>query len=75
MFAADGGDCDTVQLLIMDVGDLDPIFDFCAPAMAASGEILQEESEAVLSFLDIQDRACRGAAANPDACVFEPGYL
>lgn len=59
------------EINYFNLGDIDPIFDFCAPAMAASHRILDEEPEAVRSFLGILDRAYREAAAEPEKCVLE----
>ena len=59
------------EINYFNLGDIDPIFDFCAPAMAASHEILKNEPEAVRTFLGILDKAYREAAAEPEKCVLE----
>lgn len=52
-------------------GDVDPIFDFCAPAMAATQQVLEERPEAVRAFLGCLDRAYREVAADPVGAVLE----
>lgn len=59
------------EINYFNLGDIDPIFNFCAPAMAATDRILRDEPEAVRSFLGALDRAYREVAAQPDACVLE----
>lgn len=59
------------EINYFNLGDIDPIFDFCAPAMAATHEVLREKPEAVRTFLNILDRAYREVAKNPDETVLE----
>lgn len=59
------------EINYFNLGDIDPIFDFCAPAMAASHEVLQNKPEAVRRFLDTLDRAYRAVAADPEGTVLE----
>ena len=59
------------EINYFNLGDIDPIFDFCAPAMAASDKILRDEPEAVRAFLGALDRAYREVAAHPAECVLE----
>ena len=55
-----------------NLGDVDPIFDFCAPAMAAYEEVLRDRPDAVRrSFLKVVDRAYREVAAHPEETVME----
>lgn len=54
-----------------NLGDVDPIFDFCAPAMAASEEVLRDRPDAVRRFLKVLDRAYREVAAHPEETVME----
>lgn len=46
--------------------DLDPIFNFCAPAIAATGEAIVHKSEALRRFLKVTDLSYRQIAANPE---------
>ena len=57
--------------ITFNLGDIDPIFDFCAPAMAASHEVLKTRPEAVRKFLSVLDRAYREVAKDPDGTVLE----
>ena len=59
------------EINYFNLGDVDPIFDFCAPAMAAAASTLREKEDAVRRFLSVLDRAYREAAADPDATVLE----
>ena len=59
------------EINYFNLGDIDPIFDFCAPAMAATHEVLQDRPEAVRSFLRILDRAYQEVAADPEHTVLE----
>ena len=59
------------EINYFNLGDCDPVFDFPAPAMAASRETLREKPEAVRRFLACLDRGYRAAAADPEACVLE----
>ena len=54
------------EINYFNLGDFDPIFNFCAPAMAASRKILEERPEAVKKFLGILDRAYREVCADPE---------
>jgi ABC-type nitrate/sulfonate/bicarbonate transport system substrate-binding protein len=59
------------EINYFNLGDIDPVFNFCAPAMAASHEVLRERPEAVRSFLAILDRAYQEVAKNPEETVLE----
>lgn len=59
------------EINYFNLGDYDPIFDFCAPAMAASHEVLRDRPDAVRRFLGALDRAYREVAADPDGTVLE----
>ena len=59
------------EINYFNLGDVDPIFDFCAPAMAATQQVLEERPEAVRAFLDCLDRAYREVAADPVGAVLE----
>jgi ABC-type nitrate/sulfonate/bicarbonate transport system substrate-binding protein len=59
------------EINYFNLGDIDPIFNFCAPAMAASHAVLKEKPEAVRKFLAILDRAYQKVAANPKETVLE----
>ena len=59
------------EINYFNLGDVDPIFDFCAPAMAASEKILREKPDAVRRFLKVLDRAYREVAAHPEETVME----
>ena len=59
------------EINYFNLGDVDPIFDFCAPAMAAAASTLREKEDAVRRFLSVLDRAYREAAADPDSTVLE----
>ncbi len=59
------------EINYFNLGDIDPIFDFCAPAMAAAPETLAKKPEAVRRFLAILDRAYREVAAEPEKTVLE----
>lgn len=59
------------EINYFNLGDIDPIFDFCAPAMAATDKVLKDHPEAVRKFLGILDRAYREVAAHPDETVLE----
>ena len=59
------------EINYFNLGDVDPIFDFCAPAMAAAASTLREKEDAVRRFLSVLDRAYREAAADPDSSVLE----
>lgn len=59
------------EINYFNLGDIDPVFDFCAPAMAASHEVLEERPEAVRKFLGALDQAYRCVAADPEGTVLE----
>lgn len=59
------------EINYFNLGDIDPIFDFCAPAMAASKATLEKKPEAVRRFLRVLDMAYREVAADPDGTVLE----
>ena len=59
------------EINYFNLGDVDPVCDFCAPAMAASHEVLRNKPEAVRPFLGALDRAYREVAADPEGTVLE----
>ena len=59
------------EINYFNLGDVDPIFDFCAPAMAASNEVLRERPDAVRKFLAVLDRGYQVAAHEPEQAVME----
>ena len=59
------------EINYFNLGDVDPIFDFCAPAMAASDQVLKEKPDAVRRFLQVLDRAYQEVAKEPEKTVLE----
>ena len=59
------------EINYFNLGDVDPIFDFCAPAMAASHRVLKEKPQAVRRFLNVLDRAYQEVAKDPEHTVLE----
>ena len=59
------------EINYFNLGDVDPIFDFCAPAMAASHDILEKNPDAVRRFLNVLDKAFQEVAKNPESTVLE----
>ncbi|NJP41340.1 ABC transporter substrate-binding protein [Oscillospiraceae bacterium HV4-5-C5C] len=59
------------EINYFNLGDFDPIFDFCAPAIAAPEAVLETRPAMVRTFLGILDRAYRLAASNPEDSVRE----
>ena len=59
------------EINYFNLGDVDPIFDFCAPAMAASHQVLKEKPQAVRRFLNVLDRAYQEVAKDPEHTVLE----
>ncbi len=59
------------EINYFNLGDIDPIFDFCAPAIAATKQVLTERPEAVRKFLEITDRAFQEVAKDPAGTVLE----
>lgn len=59
------------EINYFNLGDVDPIFDFCAPAMAASHHVLKEKPQAVRRFLNVLDRAYQEVAKDPEHTVLE----
>ena len=59
------------EINYFNLGDVDPIFDFCAPAMAAARSTLEKKPEAVRKFIRTLDRAYREVAADPEGTVLE----
>ena len=58
------------------LADMDPIFDFCAPSIAATHEILKDHPEDVRKFLACLDRGYIEAAENPEeAILFVREYM
>ena len=59
------------EINYFNLGDVDPIFDFCAPTMAASHQVLKEKPQAVRRFLNVLDRAYQEVAKDPEHTVLE----
>ena len=59
------------EINYFNLGDFDPIFNFCAPAIAATHEVLTKRPEAVKAFLACLDRGYRYGAAHPEEAVLE----
>jgi len=59
------------EINYFNLGDVDPIFDFCAPAIAASQKTLREKPDAVRRFLACLDRGYRYAAREPEEAVLQ----
>ena len=59
------------EINYFNLGDVDPIFDFCAPAMAATHEVLQERPEVIRTFLRLIDEGYQDAAAHPEETALE----
>lgn len=59
------------EINYFNLGDIDPIFNFCAPAMAATDTVLRERPQAVRAFLGALDRAYQQVAADPAGTVLE----
>ncbi|MEG0594819.1 MAG: ABC transporter substrate-binding protein [Christensenella sp.] len=59
--------------------DYDPLFDFCAPAVAAKNSIINSDPDAVRAFIKGSDEGFRYAAKNPEAAAkilheYTPGF-
>lgn len=50
----------------INFGDVDPIFNFCAPAIAATDKAIAEKGEALRTFLHVTDLAYRRMAEDPE---------
>ena len=59
------------EINYFNLGDYDPVFNFCAPAMAATKKILTEHPDAIRKFLKITDDAFQEVAAHPDETIME----
>lgn len=57
------------EINYFNLGDIDPIFDFCAPAMAATEEALEKKPHAIETLLDVLDQAYRTVAREPAKSV------
>jgi ABC-type nitrate/sulfonate/bicarbonate transport system substrate-binding protein len=57
------------EIHYFNLGDCDPIFDFCAPAMAATREMIEKRPEVLRRLLAVLDRAYRVTAAQPESSV------
>lgn len=51
------------------LADVDPLFDFCAPNLAASHQIIRENPEDIRGFLACLDKGYIEAAQNPEETV------
>jgi len=49
--------------------DVDPLFDFCAPAVSATHEMADNYGEQLRAFLGATDRGFIAAANDPDGCA------
>lgn len=59
------------EINFINLADVDPLFDFCAPCMAATHQILRERPEDVRAFLATLDRAYIEVAHDPEGTVLE----
>lgn len=59
------------EINFINLADVDPLFDFCAPCMAATHQILRERPEDVRAFLAALDRAYIEVAHDPEGTVLE----
>lgn len=59
------------EINYFNLGDIDPIFNFCAPSMAATHEILKHKKDVVVRFLSVLDRAYRQVAKDPVGSVLK----
>ena len=50
----------------INFGDLDPIFNFCAPAIAATGNAAENKGDALRRFLKVTDLSYRTMAEHPE---------
>ena len=50
----------------INFGDVDPIFNFCAPAIAATGNAIANKADALRTFLHVTDLSYRRMAADPE---------
>lgn len=50
----------------INFGDVDPIFNFCAPALAATDHAILTKGNALRTFLHVTDQAYRQVAADPE---------
>lgn len=57
------------EINYFNLGDVDPIFDFCAPCMAATHQVLDTRPDVVRAFLAILERGYQEAARNPEGAV------
>lgn len=59
------------EINYFNLGDIYPVFDFCAPAMAASHDVLKSKPDAVKAFLAAANKGYQYAAAEPEKAVLE----
>lgn len=57
------------EINYFNLGDVDPVFDFCAPAIAATHEALRDKGEAIKEFFRQVNKGYRFAAENPEKAV------
>lgn len=57
------------EINYFNLGDIDPVFDFCAPAIAATHEALRDKGEALKEFFKQVNRGYRYAASSPEEAV------
>lgn len=64
------------EINYIELAAVDPLFDFCAPSLAASHEIIRNAPEELRKFLACLDRAYIEAAENPEeAVIFVREYM
>lgn len=57
------------EINYISLADFNPLFDFCAPCIAATTEFIKNNPEALRKFLKVLDRAYRQTALNPEESV------
>lgn len=55
------------EINFINLADVDPLFDFCAPAIAATHQVLRDRPAEVRAFLAALDRGYQEAARDPEA--------
>ena len=58
------------EINYFNLGDVDPIFDFCAPAIGATRQVVTQRPQAVRAFLAAADRAYIEVAKDPKRPFF-----
>ncbi len=57
------------EINFINLADVDPLFDFCAPAIAATHQVLRDRPAEVRAFLAALDRGYQEAARDPEGAV------